>query len=659
MPASALPIPGIALGAYPEKRSPPLSATHALAMMLRPTLFSDRALRTKFESVRARVAAVTGSSLSAHAAFKDRLHTVRAQLGRDGFTAALVADSFALVGNAIQRRLGYRVFDTQMHAAWIMLHNRLAEMATGEGKTIAASLAAATAALAGIPVHVITANDYLVQRDAEQLRCVYETLGLRVGYVTQPMTEEQRREAYACDVTYCTAKELVFDYLRDGLSRRAHASELHARAAHLGIEAHKMPVLRGLCMAVVDEADSILIDEARTPLILAQASSGNSQADFYREALRLAGELQPQHHYRLDPSRQAADLTEQGNATLATRCDVLSGGWHDRRRRHEAVTLALAVLHLFVRDKHYIVRDGKVVLVDQTTGRAAPGRIFSRGIHQMLEIKEGCEVTGEQRTIAQITYQRFFPRYHRLCGMSGTLREARTELQSVYGLRLSVVPLRQPSKRQTWPTRVYASAECKWKAVVDRVAELHAMGRPVLIGTDSVADSEQLARRLADAGLPTQVLNARNDGTEAAIVARAGEAGAITVATNMAGRGTDIALGAGVTEIGGLHVICCQRNAARRIDRQLQGRCARQGDPGSAETVLAIDQGTAEKYLPTVLTRLVANSSKNVPLAPMIGRLLVAFPQRIEELRHQFERWQLLRQDTSLERRLSFAGRGE
>jgi preprotein translocase subunit SecA len=510
--------------------------------------------------------------------------------------------------------------------------------------------------LAGIPVHVITANDYLVQRDAEALRAVYEMLGLSVGAVTQDMNEEQRRGAYACDVTYCTAKELVFDYLRDGVGRRAHASDLHARAAQLSGEQHKAPVLRGLCMAVVDEADSILIDEARTPLILAQAAAVDAQTEFYREALGLAAGLKPGDHYRLSAAHQSAEITELGRSQLAARCQALSRGWRDGRRRNETVALALGVQHLFVRDKHYIVRDGKVLLIDQTTGRAAPGRIFSRGIHQLIEVKEGCEVTGEQRTVAQITYQRFFPRYHRLSGMSGTLREARTELRSVYGLSVSVVPLRQRSKRETWPTRVYRSAESKWDAVVRRVGELHRRGRPVLIGTDSVADSEQLAQRLSNVGLQARILNARNDSVEAGIVAQAGQAQAITVATNMAGRGTDIALGTGVAELGGLHVICCQRNCARRIDRQLQGRCARQGDPGSVESVLALDLGFVEKRFSG---RWLSQNIETALLPGMIGRLLVALPQRTQELRHQFERWQLLRQDSLMERRLSFAGRGE
>ncbi len=659
MRTATLPIPGIVFGTYPEKRSPAVTGTRALAALLRPKLFGDRLLRAKFSSVRALMASHSDNSLDAIPAFRSKLHATRAQLGRDGFTPALVADSFILVSNAIHRRLGYHVFDTQLYAAWIMLHNRLAEMATGEGKTVAASLAAATAALAGIPVHVITANDYLVQRDAELLRPVYETIGLSVGYVTQIMDEQQRREAYACDVTYCTAKELVFDYLRDGLGRRAHASDLHARAARLSSNSHRAPVLRGLCMAVIDEADSILIDEARTPLILAQALNNEAQSNLYREALSVAAELQAWQHYRLDETHQTAELTEAGVIQLEQRCGALTGGWRDRRWRHEMVTLALAVQHLFVRDRHYIVRDGKVILVDQTTGRAAAGRIFSRGIHQMIELKEGCVVTGEQRTIAQITYQRFFPRYHRLCGMSGTLREAGTELQSVYGLDTSVVPLRQTSKRRVWPMRVFANAGAKWTAVVDRIAELHRSGRPVLIGTDSVADSEQLAQRLANVGLAAQVLNARNDGTEATIVARAGEAGAITVATNMAGRGTDIVLGKGVAELGGLHVICCQRNSARRIDRQLQGRCARQGDPGSTETILTLDQGRVHKYLPTHVRRSLANPHNTKALPSMLGGALIALPQRIEELRHQFERWQLLRRDILIDRRLSFAGRGE
>jgi preprotein translocase subunit SecA len=299
-------------------------------------------------------------------------------------------------------------------------------------------------------------------------------------------------------------------------------------------------------------------------------------------------------------------------------------------------------------------------MIDQTTGRVAPGRVWSRGLQQLLELKEGCPPSGEQETIAQITYQRFFPRYHHLCGMSGTLIEAQAELASVYGLRIARLPLLRASRRVQLPVRVFATRDHKWEAVIARVRELRAQGRPVLIGTDSVADSEQLGLLLTAAGLPHALLNARNDRAEADVIARAGMAGQITVATNMAGRGTDIPLAPNVAERGGLHVICCQQNASARIDRQLHGRAARQGDPGSVETILSLEDGLLARVLPAALPRLLALFWSGArPLPAWLGALVARFPQRIEERWQRAQRRMLQQQDERAEQRLSFAGRGE
>jgi preprotein translocase subunit SecA len=586
---------------------------------------------------------------------------VRARLAAEGFADEPAAQSFALVREATRRVLAKPQFHTQLIAGHIMLAGKLAEMHTGEGKTLAAVLTAATGALAGVPVHVITANDYLVVRDAQMLEPVYRMLGLTAGTVTRPDDQAKRRAAYGCDITYCTAKELTFDYLRDRLVRRGMQSELHERVRRMeGGKAALPLLLRGLCMAVVDEADSILIDEARTPLIISQPRVNPQKQAYVEQALRLAMQLAPGRDFVVDREVQAALISPQGRNTVAELAAPLGGLWEDRRHREEIIALALAAHHVYERDRDYLVRERKIVMIDQTTGRVAPGRVWSRGLQQLLEIKEGCPPTGEQETIAQITYQRFFPRYHHLCGMSGTLAEAQAELRSVYRLDVAHVPLRRPSRRRQLPTRVYGSRQAKWDAVITRLRALHASGRPVLVGTDSVADSDHLSVLLAAERLPHAVLNARNDGEEAAMVARAGEIGQIMVTTNMAGRGTDIPLGPGVAERGGLHVICCQHNASPRIDRQLHGRAARQGDPGSMETVLSLqDALLARTYPQWFMGMLRAMTGHAGCLPAWLGAGVARLPQWLEERRQRGERRMLLDHDQRSERRLAFAGRGE
>jgi len=595
-------------------------------------------------------------------AFQAHVREVRARLASSGFQNYGSAAGFALVREATRRRLGMAHYDTQLIAGDIMLSNQLAEMATGEGKTLTAALTAATAALAGMPVHVITANDYLVERDAQTLAPVYAALGLSVGTVIQKMDQTQRRAAYACDITYCTAKELVFDYLRDRLVRRNVASDLHERVRRIdGTQTEQSSLLlRGLWMALIDEADSILIDEARTPLVLSQSRINVQQLNYLRQAQQLADRLKQGIEYRLHPAESRVELTAAGCAQVDRHGEAIGGLWRDRRHREEVISMALAARHLFLRDRHYIVRDDEIIMIDQNTGRLAPGRVWSRGLHQLIEAKEGCAPTGDQETIAQITYQRFFPRYLRLGGMSGTLHEARDELYSVYGLSIQRVPLRKASRRIYLPPRMFATRSEKWQAVVQRVTELGGSGRPVLVGTDSVADSEQLSRLLRQCNLKHAVLNARDDSEEARTVARAGQPGQITVTTNMAGRGTDIALAPAVAEAGGLHVICCQHNASARIDRQLQGRCARQGDPGSVETILSLEDGLIARYWPAWARAALSwwmRAGRRLPA--WLAKLLAQLPQDAEERRQRRERRLLLEVDDRAEKRLSFAGHGE
>ena len=659
--STILAAPGLLLGAYPERSDPVSDRLSALGARWGALLALPQRLgATRIE----RFVAAVGQLDAQHAvlgrtALRERAGALRAELSLHGLSEALQVQAFALVRAVALQQLGVRAFDTQLVAARVMLDNRLAEMATGEGKTLAAAICAACAALAGIPVHVVTVNDYLVARDAQWLEPLYTALGLRVGYVVAAHDPVARRAAYSCDITYCTAKELVFDYLRDRSVRAPRQSGLQQYAARLDPAAQARPptLLRGLCMAVVDEADSVLIDEARVPLILSRSVANIGERDYHVRALELARQLRPGVDCVLDAPQRSARLSDSGIDALEALCVGLPPVWHNRTHREETVCIALAALHLYRRDRDYLVHQDRVVIVDEATGRLAPGRVWSRGLHQLIEQKEGCKATGEQVTAAQITYQRFFARYLRLGGMSGTLREARAELAAVYGLSVVQVALRRPLRRVVLPPLLVADRAALWRAVTGRVLELQRAGRPVLIGTDSVADSESLSEALQHAGVEHQVLNARHDLLEATIVAGAGAAGCVTVATNMAGRGTDIALAPGVAERGGLHVICCQHNSARRIDRQLIGRCARQGDPGSAETLLSLDAPLISALVPAWLVRIVGRRGLRGPA--WLVALLVRLPQLLQERRLRLQRRTLQQLDARAERELLIGLHGE
>lgn len=655
MSAALLPVPGVVFGSYPERRGAAVHTGQRSLLTPRWNPWRRRALQPYARvvaQIRAQRREIDALDASAYDA---RLMALRGQLARHGLRPDLLAAAFACVDRASATTLGYRAFDTQFTAALIMLDGKLAEMATGEGKTLTAAFAAAVTAMAGVPVHVITANDYLVMRDAQRLEPFYRALRLRVGCVTQAMAPDTRRAAYACHIAYCTAKELAFDYLRDGMALGHKRDDLRMRVRHLlADERQPEPLLRGLCMAIVDEADSIFIDEARVPLILAQAQANPEQQVHFGHALKIAGALVEQRDYRLEPGRMAAELTPAGRVLLEHTTQPLGGVWRNRLHREESVCMALAALRLFHRDRHYLVQDGKVVIIDETTGRLAPGRVWSRGLHRLIELKEGCTPTDAQSTTAQITFQRFFRRYHRLGGMSGTLTESRAELRQVFGLEVIKVPLRRASRRTLSATRLFPDRDTQFQAVVKRVQELVAGGRPVLVGTNSVAESNTLSHRLADAGVAHAVLNASQDAQEAQIVERAGQAGQVTVATNMAGRGTDIALGPGVEERGGLHVICCQHNVSARIDRQLIGRCARQGDPGSAESLLAVEGELIAPFVPGWLRRRIAGTGMQRPA--WLVNLLVALPQRLGERAQRSERWAMFKQDERNEQQAGIAG---
>ena len=657
--------PGVARGFYPERQDPSETWLDRNVRTLSGAIARRRhATRPRLEAFAHAVETQAfGLRAESDAGLAPRIESLRRKLVIDGLNEALLPLCFALVREVARRTLGTPHYDVQLAAGWLMARGMLVEMETGEGKTLSATLPAAAAALAGIPVHVITANDYLVKRDADAMRPIYEALGLSVGALSDRERDPAaRRAAYACNVTYGTAQQIAFDYLHDGLERRVQRGGLPTQLErfHRGQASDSALLMRGLCFAIVDEADSVLIDEARTPLILSGAGGSADQRRTYRRAMRLASALDEGIHYEVAQREGSVALTEEGRKRLEELAQDLSGFWKGPRRREEWIRKALSALHLFQRDRHYLVRDRRVEIIDQPTGRVSPDRSWEGGLHQLIELKENCPLTAENETLARISYQQFFRRYLRLCGMTGTAREVAGELWSVYRLNTVPVPTRLPVQRRPLGTRVLRTAEAKWQAVVESVRERHGARRPVLVGTCSVAESQHLSQLLTERGLPHQVLNALHDSREAEIVAQAGRPGRITVATNMAGRGTDIGLAPGVAESGGLHVIATQRSEARRIDRQLFGRCGRQGDAGSFEAILSLEDEPVMLFYPAPVRRLLAPlGSGGKPLPAWLAEALTRLPQRAEEKRHVRMRRTLMEVEEYLIELLSFSGPGE
>jgi preprotein translocase subunit SecA len=506
----------------------------------------------------------------------------------------LLVEAFALVREAGRRRLNMRHFDVQLLGGAAVHHNSIAEMQTGEGKTLTATLPLYLAALEGKGAHLATVNDYLAKRDAEWMRPLYELLGLKVGCIQTQMSQPERRKQYTCDITYGTANEMGFDFLRDRLlKRRISEGQRDLFGAMLGRagSGHEEPVQGELHFMLVDEADSILIDEARTPLIISAMPGEEEQieAEAYRWAAKVKEQFVEDEHYEYDHKDKMADLTLEGRQLVRALAKPPAMDRMPMSTIYEHIERAIKVNREFFLDRQYVVRDGEIVIVDEFTGRLGEGRKWQAGIHQAVEAKEGVEVTFATNQAARITVQDFFLRYNRLAGMTGTASTSARELLKIYKTRVIPVPTNRPPIRQKLPTLVFGTSEDKWQAIIDDIVEQHQLGRPVLVGTRSIDKSEKLSQMLLAREIEHSVLNARQIAKEAEIVSNAGHQGKVTVATNMAGRGTDIRLGPGVVELGGLHVICTELHEAQRIDRQLIGRCGRQGDPGTYRQFLALD----------------------------------------------------------------------
>lgn len=494
--------------------------------------------------------------------FKDRLN--------NGETLEdILPEAFATVREAAWRTLKQKHFRVQVLGGIVLHQGRIAEMKTGEGKTLAATLPAYLNALTGKGVHIVTVNDYLAKRDSEWMGQVYKFLGLTVGVIIHDMSTEERREAYNSDITYGTNNEFGFDYLRDNMV--IYKEEM---------------VQRDFNFAIVDEVDSILIDEARTPLII--SGEGDKSTDLYDRANRFVITLS-EADYKADEKENTINLTDQGIKKAEEHFKIENLADIENMDINHCVLQALRANYLMKKDKDYVVKDGEIVIVDEFTGRLMLGRRYSDGLHQAIEAKEHVKVQQESKTYATITFQNYFRMYKKLSGMTGTAKTEEQEFRDIYGLDVVVIPTNKPMIRKDLPDVIYKTEKAKFKAVINEIVERHTKGQPILVGTISIEKSEILSQMLKRKGIKHEVLNAKYHEKEAEIIAQAGQRDAVTIATNMAGRGTDIVLGEGVTELGGLHIIGTERHESRRIDNQLRGRSGRQGDPGSSRFYISLE----------------------------------------------------------------------
>lgn len=664
--SSPLARPGIRFGTYPQKQESDLTEFEQTVAVFFQKI-RRKLTRNRFELshvVKLINQHETALKKCSEEALTVSILKLREKLMRYGLTETLIAESFATIREAADRSLGKRHFDVQLFGGWLMINGMLAEMSTGEGKTLTTTLSACTAAMAGIPVHVITANDYLAARDAEIMRPLYQRLGLTGGSVIDGMEKEQRQLSYRCHIVHTTNKQIAFDYLRDRLEIGRETGRLSYQFQQLrrkGIHDKVSPLLlNGLCFALIDEADSVLIDEAKTPLIITQTKAGTESTGTYADALYLASGLSINKDYSVDSKTREIELTPQGEDKLAKKIKILPKHWENKRNRELLVKQALTAEFFYKKGKHYVVQDGKVQIVDEFTGRIMVDRSWEQGLHQLIEAKEGCLITEQRETLARISYQVFFSRYLRLAGTSGTLKEVADEMHAVYGLQTMKVPTHRPSKMIMLNERIFPTLELKRQAFLECIANLQLTNRPVLIGTTSVAESEEVSVWLQAAGYHHRVLNATQDKEEAEIIAKAGQPNAITVSTNMAGRGTDIALGLGVSELGGLHVITLNSNESRRIDRQLYGRCARQGDPGSTEAVLSLQDPVFEQFYPPFCLKLFAKLCYGgKPIPDFFAKPILRFPQFVKERRQRRIRKQVMLNDKRLSKLMSFSGKFE
>lgn len=566
---------------------------------------------------------------------------------------ATLKQAFAMVREAAARRMGFYPYVEQIAGAYALYKGYIAEMSTGEGKTITAALCATIRGWSGRPCHVITANDYLAHRDAEIMKPIYSFCGVTVGCVTGEMKPPERKEGYSADVTYSTAKEVLADFLRDNIalgSNRNFSKRLLAGITENMEWVMLQTVQRGIYTAIVDEADNVLIDEAVTPLIISREKDNEEFNAICKLAFVLSQKLEEGRDYRVDEKNRTVGFLVDMDDRLEEVQQTEGGGngFCKAAFLKDLVRQALVSRHLFKNGRQYLVEEGKVVIVDESTGRKMPMRSWNGGLHQMIEIKEGLEITGLKETEARMSFQRFFRLYRNFSGMTGTAKEASREFWTIYGAPVVCIPNHRKCRRKVGRLKSYSTKSAKREAIVREVVRVHKLGRPILIGTKDIDESEILGAKIAEQGFNSRIINAVRSEEEAAIIAEAGKFEAITVATNMAGRGTDIKIAEKVAKIGGLHVIATECNQSSRIDRQLFGRAARQGDPGSASRYASFEDEVLRRNLPLTLLPLLRHLG-------FFSALVVKWAQFIAGRKAYRSRLSVQRTDTWLEESLGFS----
>ena len=655
--------PGLRRGSMPERSSDDLDTGWSPTRAWFDSKLSARSFQEfgDFASIREAIhqhhSSLDVATSAVIGSWRDELPTSYCS---SGVETSQIVRTLAVLERLTQDTLDIKLHDEQLFAIWCLLHGKLVEMSTGEGKTVTAGLAAGVLASMGMPVHVITVNEYLVERDAALLHPLHHAMGLATGCVLERHSEHERRSGYSREITYVANKQVVFDYLRDQQALGSVRYPVSEHLPQLLAEPIVEPVMRGLCCAIIDEVDSVLIDDARTPCVLAASiERGSAEVTEAASALGAARTLELDHDFKLIEDSTRVRLTEEGHRSLLALGQKLGGLWRVERYREERVCQALTAIHHLRADHHYLVRDNKVLLIDDATGRVMPDRRLQHGLHRMLELKERVQLTSENATVAAISVQEFFLRYHTVIGMSGTLTDVRRELRQVYGLDTITVPPHLPRAHTTLPTRMLPTIERQLEQLVILARRRQRRGQPLLIGTRSVAFSQKVSDALANAAIDHDTLSARQDSEEARVIAHAGEPGAVTVATNMAGRGTDIPLRNGARARGGLLVVNLELNESQRIDRQLFGRAARQGDPGSSLYLLSLEDSLLRNKLPATLLWLIAMNldSKGNPLRAGLLDPMLQFVQACVERRERHLRLRLHRSRAELKRHLAVGGR--
>ena len=569
-----------------------------------------------------------------------------------------VTEALSLICEASDRKLGLKPYRSQIAGAYNMYHGNIIEMATGEGKTLVAALSGVLMAWSGLPCHIITVNDYLSSRDAEKMDPLYEFCGLTVGCVTAPQDSRKRTKEYRHDIVYTTSKELTADFLRDRLALQEMHHPQRRQIRYL-VGAQKsiddQMVLNGIHHVIIDEADSLLIDEAVTPLIISRGMPNEIFINACKAVYSIIQPFELKTHYTIDEQFKEIKLTPASKDFINARIDELPPLFRGQERCESLIIQALVAREFYQRDHQYVIQDDKLVIVDEFTGRLMHGRTWREGLHQLVEAKEGLEITPPSETLARLSFQRFFRFFAEMSGMTGTAWEARSELWYMYQKNVLKIPLNKKNIRKIGSTKAYATQELKWQAIVKEIEKVHELGRPVLVGTRSVNNSEELARRLIDKGYYVNILNALRHKEEAEIIAKAGEYKCITVATNMAGRGTDIGLGLGVEEIGGLHVIVSECHESARIDRQLFGRSSRQGEPGSGRLFVSCEDELIQRFISKPWLKVIQFGIKwKIPFSKLALKRAVGTAQRKAQQQAYKSRRSVLKMDTWLEDSLSF-----